>query len=50
MTPDVRPAVWPFDEAPARARDLAFEFAMSSGDGQIRQVALDDPDGEPFEA
>jgi hypothetical protein len=54
VTPEVRPPVWPFAGGfPDRSPDplsLLSASQGSTGDGQIRQVAADDPDGEPFEA
>jgi hypothetical protein len=52
-TPSERPPTWPF---PSELPDITpdpFELLArltETGDGQVRRVAVDDPDGEPFEA
>jgi hypothetical protein len=51
MTPTVRAPVWPLKEPPEHvARPFAELLAEEAADEEIRQVAVDDEDGEPFEA
>lgn len=53
QSPEVRPSVWPFADGHSDSRPdplvLLSEALEPDGEGQIRRVAVDDPDGEPFE-
>ncbi len=47
--PTVRPALWPFGQPEESVSHAPAEWQSVTGDGRIRQVAVDDPDGEAFE-
>ena len=44
--PTVRPALWPFGQPEESVSHAPAEWQSVTGDGRIRQVAVDDPDGE----